>query len=80
MQINAWHTKLNVNSVIPVIAVSGKMLTNESFIWNDMAGYTKRHYQSGRLIEAYNDKQRVKTFFSEQKIKRELITYTSYKF
>lgn len=45
MQINAWHTKLNVNSVIPVIAVSGKMLRNESFIWNDMAGYTKRHYQ-----------------------------------
>lgn len=44
MQINAWHTKLNVNSVIPVIAVSGKMLTNESFIWNDMAEYTKRHY------------------------------------
>lgn len=44
MQINVWHTKLNVNSVIPVIAVSGKMLTNESFIWNDMAGYTKRHY------------------------------------
>lgn len=43
MQINVWHTKLNVNSVI--IVVSGKMLTNESFIWNDMAGYTKRHYQ-----------------------------------